>query len=119
MTRLLVVEDTKFMRSLYREILDDEPFDIVAEAENGAEGVDAYNEHDPDLVVMNVRMPVLDGIGATEQILAEDPDATVVICTGSHQEAKMREAAAAGAEDYVTKPFQRDAFVSALKDALD
>jgi two-component system chemotaxis response regulator CheY len=119
MPTLLVVDDSTFMRNLVRVILEDEPIDIVAEAINGVAGVDAYKEHDPDLVVMNVRMPIMEGIEATEEIIEYDSDATVIICTGVRQQAKMKAAVRAGAEDYVTKPFQRDSFLAALQDALD
>jgi two-component system chemotaxis response regulator CheY len=116
---VLVVDDSRFMRNLYAELLSEEPVTIVAEATNGVEGVDHYKEHDPDVVVMNIRMPVRDGIEATEEIVAHDPNAAVVICSGNRQEEKMKAAVTAGAEDYITKPFQRDQFVSAVLDPLD
>lgn len=119
MGEVLVVDDSRFMRNLYAELLSEEPVTIVAEATNGVEGVDHYKEHEPDVVVMNIRMPVRDGIEATEKIIADDPDATVVVCSGNRQQKKMKEAVAAGAEDYITKPFQRDQFVSAVLDPLD
>jgi two-component system chemotaxis response regulator CheY len=116
---ILLVDDAKFMRNLYRALLEDEQLTVVAEASNGVEGVDAYKEHDPDVVVMNIRMPVLDGIGATEEITSYDPGAAVVICSGNRQEAKMKEAVEAGAADYVTKPFQQASFLKAVTDSLE
>jgi two-component system chemotaxis response regulator CheY len=119
MPEVLIVEDATFMRNLYRELLADTPVTIVEEATNGVEGVDFYKEHTPDVVVMNIRMPILDGIEATEQIIEYDPDATVVMCTGNRQQAKMKEAVEAGASDYITKPFQRGQFISAVRDATE
>lgn len=119
MRGVLLVDDAKFMRNLYRALLEDAGIPVVAEATNGVEGVDAYREHDPDVVVMNIRMPVLDGISATEDIVAADPDATVVICSGIRQEEKMKAVVAAGASDYVTKPFQREQFLSAITEHLE
>lgn len=119
MPEVLVVEDATFMRNLYQELLSEEPVTIVAEATNGVEGVDYYKQHDPDVVVMNIRMPILDGIGATEEIIEYDPDATVVICTGNRQQAKMQKAVEIGASDYITKPFQRGQFVKAVIGALE
>ena len=119
MARILVVDDAKFMRKLYEAILEDEPHELVATASNGTEGVDAYEEHDPDVVIMNIRMPILDGIEATDEITDRDPDATVVICSGNQQEEKMKAAIRAGASDYVTKPFQREGLLTAIQNAVD
>lgn len=119
MARVLVVDDMAFMRNLIRVVLEEEGMEIVTTADNGTAGVEAYKEYQPDVVLMNVRMPILDGIGATEQIIEHDPDATVIMCTGNRQEAKMQEAVKAGATDYITKPFQRDALVGAIEDAVE
>ncbi|MFC7072466.1 response regulator [Halovenus rubra] len=114
MGTILLVDDSTFMRSLYRVLLEQSALTIVGEASNGVEGVDAYKEHNPDVVVMNIRMPVLDGISVTEKIMAYDPDAAIVICSGNAQEEKIIEAKQAGAVDYITKPFQRDSFLQAV-----
>lgn len=118
MGEVLLVDDATFMRNLYRALLDETAATVVAEATNGVEGVDAYKQHDPDVVVMNIRMPVLDGIEATEEIVAYDADATVVICSGNRQEEKMKAALEAGAVDYLTKPFQREGFLEAVTGPL-
>ena len=118
MGTVLVADDAQFMRNLYRVLLAETSTEVVADAANGHEAVQAYEEHDPDIVVMNVRMPILDGIAATEDITELDPDARIIICSGIRQEAKMKEAIQAGAFDYVTKPFQRTHFLAAIDEAL-
>jgi len=117
---LLLVDDMPFMRNLISTVVEEaDDIEVVDEASNGTEGVDAYKDGDPDVVLMNIRMPILDGIGATEQIIESDPDATVIICSGNRQEAKMKEAIDAGAADYVTKPFQKPALLESIRQALD
>ncbi|MFY4815615.1 response regulator, partial [Haloarcula sp. AONF1] len=88
-TRVLIADDSEFMRNLLREILEGE-FEIVGEAENGVEAVNMYEEHGPDLVMMDIVMPIRDGIEATTEILEENPDATVIMCTSVGQEEKMK-----------------------------
>ena len=104
MTRVLIADDSEFMRSLLREILDD-AFEVVGEAENGVEAVDLYDEHGPDVVMMDIVMPIRDGIEATCEITGADPDATVIMCTSVGQEEQMKAAIKAGPEGYIPKPF--------------
>ncbi|MFB6186685.1 MAG: chemotaxis protein CheY [Halobacteriaceae archaeon] len=103
---VLLVDDSEFMRNLLREILE-EDHDIVGEAENGVEAVNLYEEHQPDLVMMDIVMPIQNGIEATAEIKSTDPDAAVVMVTSVGQEEKMKEAVKAGADGYITKPFQK------------
>ncbi|WP_435161199.1 chemotaxis protein CheY [Halorubrum sp. SY-15] len=117
MTRVLIADDSEFMRSLLREILDD-AFEVVGEAENGVEAVDLYDEHGPDVVMMDIVMPIRDGIEATGEITGADPDATVIMCTSVGQEEQMKAAIKAGAEGYITKPFQKPNVLDAIGSAV-
>ena len=116
-TRVLIADDSEFMRNLLREILEGE-FEIVGEAENGVEAVDMYGERDPDLVMMDIVMPIRDGIEATSEITDTDPNATVIMCTSVGQEEKMKAAIKAGAEGYITKPFQKPNVLEAINAAV-
>ncbi|OYR40752.1 response regulator [Halorubrum sp. Ib24] len=116
-TRVLIADDSEFMRNLLREILEGE-FEIVGEAENGVEAVNMYEEHGPDLVMMDIVMPIRDGIEATTEILEENPQATVIMCTSVGQEEKMKAAIKAGAEGYITKPFQKPNVLDAIGSAV-
>ncbi|MFB6122837.1 MAG: chemotaxis protein CheY [Haloferacaceae archaeon] len=116
-TRVLIVDDSDFMRNLLREILE-EDFEIVGEGENGVEAVDLYEEHDPDLVMMDIVMPIRDGIEATTEITDNDPDANVIMCTSVGQEEKMKMAVKAGASGYITKPFQKPSVLEAINDVV-
>lgn len=112
---VLVVDDSAFMRNLLKQLLDGE-HEVVGEAENGVEAVEMYREHDPDIVTMDVVMPIRNGIEATTEIKDLDGDATVIMCTSVGQEEKMREAVEAGADGYITKPFQKPNVLQAIAD---
>ena len=114
---VLIVDDSEFMRNLLREILEEE-FEIVGEAENGVEAVELYNEHAPDLVMMDIVMPIRDGIEATDEIKTSNPEANVIMCTSVGQEEKMKEAVKAGADGYITKPFQKPSVMEAIQDVV-
>ncbi|MFB6162033.1 MAG: chemotaxis protein CheY [Halococcoides sp.] len=114
---VLIVDDSEFMRNLLKEILADD-FEIAAEAENGVEAVELYEDHDPDLIMMDIVMPIKDGIEATADIKERDPDIPIVMCTSVGQEQKMKEAVKAGADGYITKPFQKPSVMEAIEDLL-
>jgi two-component system chemotaxis response regulator CheY len=116
-TTVLIADDSEFMRNLLREILE-EDHEIIGEAENGVEAVDLYLEHRPDLVMMDIVMPIRDGIEATGQIKDEDASANVVMCTSVGQEEKMKAAVKAGADGYITKPFQKPSVIQAIREVV-
>ena len=112
---VLVVDDSAFMRNLLKQLLDGE-HDVVGEAENGVEAVELYRELNPDVVTMDVVMPIRNGIEATTEIKDIDPGSSVIMCTSVGQEEKMREAVEAGADGYITKPFQKPNVLQAIDD---
>ncbi|MFD1599438.1 chemotaxis protein CheY [Halobellus rarus] len=114
---VLVVDDSAFMRNLLKQLLEDD-HEVVGEAENGVEAVELYRELDPDVVTMDVVMPIRNGIEATSEIKSIDPDSSVIMCTSVGQEEKMREAVEAGADGYITKPFQKPNVLEAIDDVV-
>ena len=114
---VLIADDSEFMRSLLREILEEE-YNIVGEAENGVEAIELYQEHDPDLVMMDIVMPIRDGIEATDEITDSDSSAKVIMCTSVGQEQKMKSAIQAGAEGYITKPFQKPSVLDEIENVV-
>jgi len=116
-TTVLIADDSEFMRNLLREILE-EDHEIIGEAENGVEAVDLYLEHSPDLVMMDIVMPIRDGIEATAKIKDEDAGANVIMCTSVGQEEKMKAAVRAGADGYITKPFQKPSVIQAIREVV-
>jgi two-component system chemotaxis response regulator CheY len=104
--RVLVVDDAVVMRMMIKDILSKNGYEVVGEAQNGADAVEKYKALRPDVVTMDMVMPGIDGIGAVKQIIAEDPDAKIVMCTSMGQEALLKEALDAGASTRLTKPFR-------------
>ena len=117
MAGVLIADDSEFMRNLLREILE-EDHTVVGEVENGVEAVEAFTEAEPDLVMMDIVMPIRDGIEATGEIKSANPDANVIMCTSVGQEEKMKQAVKAGADGYITKPFQKPSVMEAIQDVI-
>lgn len=106
MANILIVDDSRTSRKILKGILEGEGYDVVGEATNGQEGYDRYVELKPDVVTMDITMPVLDGIEALKKIKSEYPDAKVVMVTAAGQKTKMVEAVQNGASEFVSKPFE-------------
>ncbi len=103
------------MRMMIKDILTKNGYNVVGEAENGAKGVEKYNELKPDLVLMDITMPELDGIQALKKIKSMDASATVIMCSAMGQQAMVIESIQAGAKDFIVKPFQADRVLEAVK----
>ncbi|MFQ5699667.1 MAG: response regulator [Myxococcota bacterium] len=116
--RVLIADDAAFMREMLRDVLSTSDFEVVAEAANGEEAVEAYHTHRPDLVTLDIVMPGMSGLDALRRIRAEDPGACIVMCSALGQEALVVEALEAGARDFVVKPFKPDQVLAALESAL-
>jgi len=106
MGRILVVDDTLFMRTLLKNILTTGGHEIAGEAEDGDIGVSKYQELKPDIVTMDVVMPKMNGIEALKAIKSLDPNAKVIMCTAVGQEQMVKLAIKSGARGYIVKPFQ-------------
>ncbi len=115
---ILVVDDAAFMRMMIKDILTKNGYNVVGEAENGLKAVEKYNELKPDLVLMDITMPELDGIQALKQIKAQHPGAAIIMCSAMGQQAMVIESIQSGAKDFIVKPFQADRVLEAVKKAV-
>lgn len=115
---VLICDDAIFMRTMISDILAQAGLEIVGEAENGSEAVAKYRELRPDLVTMDIVMPEMGGIDAIREIMREDAEARVLICSAMGQQALMIEAIQAGARDFVVKPFQPTQVLEAVRRIL-
>ncbi|MFW5768800.1 MAG: response regulator [Spirochaetota bacterium] len=114
---MLITDDLKFMRQILRDILERNGFSIAAEAVDGQDAVQRYIQSRPDLVLMDITMPRMDGIQALRRIMETDPRARVVMCSALGQEKFIIRSIQLGARDFVVKPFSEERIVSALTKA--
>jgi pilus assembly protein CpaE len=116
--KVLIVDDIAETRENIRKLLQFESdFEIVGAARNGREGIDLAKELDPDVILMDINMPDIDGITATETIREEVPHTQIVILTVQEDPNYMRRAMLAGARDFLTKPPPVDEMISAIRRA--
>ncbi|MDQ0207961.1 response regulator [Alkalicoccobacillus murimartini] len=118
MASILIVDDAAFMRMMIKDILVNAGYDVVGEAENGVKAVEQYQKLQPDLVTMDITMPILDGIQALKQIKEKDPSANVIMCSAMGQQALVLEAVQLGAKDFIVKPFQKERVIETVAEVL-
>jgi two-component system, chemotaxis family, chemotaxis protein CheY len=116
--KILIVDDAAFMRMMIRDILGKNGYEIVGEAENGARAIERYKDLIPDLVIMDITMPEVDGIQAVKEIKKVNSDAKIIMCSAMGQQAMVIESIQAGARDFIVKPFQAERVVEAVKKVL-
>jgi len=114
MKSVMIVDDAAFMRLNLTNILKEE-FEIVGEAENGKEAVEVYQDVQPDIVTMDITMPVMNGIEAIKAIVDIDPDSKIIVCSAMGQQKMVIDAIEAGAKDFIVKPFKDGRVLNAIK----
>lgn len=112
---ILICDDAAFMRMMIKDILTKNGYTVAGEAENGAKAVEKYAELKPDLVLMDITMPEMDGIQALKKIKAADSSASVIMCSAMGQQAMVIESIQSGAKDFIVKPFQADRVLEAVR----
>lgn len=118
MAKVLIVDDSKYLRLMIRKILKKHGHNIVAEAGTGVEAIEMYKQNMPNVVTMDVVMPKMNGLVAIKEIIEMDPDARIVVVTALGHEPLVRQALKIGAKDFVIKPFKVDQLVQAVEGAL-
>lgn len=116
--RVLITDDALFMRTTLKNIVSQNGYEVVGEASNGREAVDMYGKLKPDVVLMDITMPEMDGLTALKTIRSSDPGANIVMCTAMGQKELVIEAVQAGAKDFIVKPFQPERVLQSLEKAL-
>jgi two-component system, chemotaxis family, chemotaxis protein CheY len=122
MKRVMIVDDALFMRQMISKILLSEGYEVCAEASCAKEAVEKYKKFKPDLVTMDIVMPLMeemDGIGAVREIVKCDAHARILICSVMGQQSLVVEAIRAGAKDFVMKPIQPERLVNAVRSLLN
>ena len=118
MAKILTADDAAFMRKVIKDTLTKAGYTEIYEAEDGAIAVEKYNEIKPDLVLMDITMPNMDGLEALKAIRASDPGANVVMCSAMGQETMVIDAIRSGAKDFIVKPFKPDRVLKTVTSIL-
>lgn len=115
---ILICDDAAFMRMMIKDILTKNGYNVAGEAENGLKAVEKYNELKPDLVLMDITMPNMDGLEALKAIKSYDSEAKVVMCSAMGQESMVIDAIKSGAKDFIVKPFKPDRIIKTVSSIL-
>jgi two-component system, chemotaxis family, chemotaxis protein CheY len=115
---ILLVDDAVFMRMMLKNILLQNGYEVAGEAPNGAVAVEMYQKLSPDLVIMDITMPEMDGITAVKAIKNANKNAKLIMCSAMGQENIVIDAIQAGAMDFIVKPFQADRVLEAVKKVI-
>jgi len=110
----MIVDDAIFMRMKLKDILEKNGYEVVAEAQNGADAIEKYKAERPDIVTMDITMPEMDGIEALKGIKKIDASAKVIMCSAMGQQAMVMEAIQSGALDFIVKPFETDRVIDSI-----
>lgn len=116
--KIMIVDDASFMRMMIKDILVKNAYEIAAEASDGIVAVEKYQEAKPDVVILDITMPNMDGIMTLKEIKKIDPDAKVIMCSAMGQEAMVIDAIKAGASDFIVKPFQAERILKSLQKVI-
>ena len=114
MAKILVVDDAAFMRMMVKDTLTKGGYDDIYEAVDGADAVEKFKEIQPDLVIMDITMPNMDGLEALKEIKQIDGGANVVMCSAMGQESMVIDAIKSGAKDFIVKPFKPDRIIKTV-----
>ena len=108
MAKILIVDDSKIMRMNLKKVFTNLEHDVVAEASDGIEAIEAYKTHQPDIVTMDITMPNMDGIQAVEEIIKFDANAQIVMVSSHGQKDMVIDAISKGAKHYILKPIKQE-----------
>jgi len=118
MAKILLADDAAFMRKVIKDTLSKNGFTDLYEAVDGADAVQKYDEVNPDLVILDITMPNMDGLEALKAIRAKNGSANVVMCSAMGQEAMVIDAIQSGAKDFIVKPFKPDRIMKTVTTIL-
>lgn len=113
--KIMLVDDAAFMRMTIKNCLTKAGYQEIVEAADGQLAVETYQKEKPDLVIMDITMPNMDGIQALQAIKQLDPEAKVVMCSAMGQESMVIEAIRLGAKDFIVKPFKPDRILQTVE----
>ena len=113
--KVLIVEDAPFIAVMIKDMLESHDYIVVGEASNGIEAIEKYELLKPDVVLMDILMPVMDGLSAIAKIKQIDPSARIIVVSALVKETIRKEALRAGAADFIAKPFKVEKLLASLR----
>lgn len=117
--KVLLVDDAAFIRMSLKQILDEAGYDFTyVEAGTGSEAISMYKRTSPDLVIMDITMPEMDGITAVRSIMDVDSKAKIIMCSAIGYQEKVVDAITAGAKDFIVKPYDKEKIIATVKKVL-
>ncbi len=117
--KIMLVDDAAFMRMMIKNTLQQNGYTEIVEAENGERAVSLYSTEKPDLILMDITMPIMDGLEALRHLKEIDNTVKVVMCSAMGQEAMVVEALKLGAKDFIVKPFKPDRIMKTVHGILE
>ncbi|MFW6287339.1 MAG: response regulator [bacterium] len=119
MCKVMIVDDSFVMRNNLRRLLEKSNYEVVSEAENGRQAIMEYFKHKPDIVTMDLNMPIMGGLEAIQKIIQKDPEAQIIIISAYNQRTKIFEALENGAKHYIIKPITYEKVIETLKIVIE
>lgn len=116
--KILLVDDAAFMRKMIKDTLSKNGYTDLHEAVDGADAVEKFTELKPDLIIMDITMPNMDGLEALKAIRAKDSGANIVMCSAMGQESMVMDAVRSGAKDFIVKPFKGERVLKTVASIL-
>ena len=116
--KILLVDDAAFMRKMIKDTLSKAGYTELFEAVDGADAVVKFGEIAPDLVIMDITMPNMDGLEALKAIRAKDGSANIIMCSAMGQESMVMDAVRSGAKDFIVKPFKAERVIKTVTSIL-
>ncbi|MDH4199740.1 MAG: response regulator [Spirochaetia bacterium] len=118
MARVLLVDDLAFIKRIEKRVLEGSGHEIAGDAKDGLEAIAMYKQLKPDIVIMDITMPHVNGLEALKKILDFDPKAKVIMCSAISHEKVLYQAVKAGAMEYIIKPFTTERLVATINEVL-
>lgn len=113
--RVMTVDDSTFVSSKLKTIFEKSGMSVVGQAKNGLEALSLYKKCHPDVIILDINMPEMDGLSALENLKRLNPNVKVVMCTSLGTKDKVIEALKAGAKNFITKPFLPERVVAIIR----
>lgn len=117
MATVLIVDDAKYVKEMIRSMLESQGYEIAGVASDGFEAIEKYKVLKPDVVLMDILMPGMDGLSAINKIMEQDKKAKIIVVTALVKDTLRKEAMKAGAIDFITKPFEVERLLGAIRAA--